>query len=164
MKTLLLFRHAKSSRDEPVISDHERPLNERGLSAAPMMGTFFKKQQLPLDLIISSTALRARQTTELFIPKAGYTGEVNFTREIYDAQAPDIILLLKNVDNKYNAVMLVGHNPTFEDVGKMLGGLSEELPTAAIARIELPIDYWQELSAQTKGRLIDLWRPKELAD
>jgi len=162
MKTLFLFRHAKASRDEPVLDDYERELNERGRTAAALMGQFFRQQKLPLDLIISSTALRARQTTELFIPKAAYQGVVEYTRVIYEASGADLLQLLNDVPTDHHAIMLIGHNPAFEELCRMLTGKKEEIPTAAIARIELPLDDWRELGAATKGRLVDLWKPREI--
>jgi len=78
MKTLLLLRHAKSSWDNPAHSDHQRPLNERGQRDAPRVGALMANEQLLPDLILSSTAQRARQTTERVIELSGYQGQVEY--------------------------------------------------------------------------------------
>ena len=85
MKTLLLLRHAKSSREDPSLQDFDRPLNERGKKDAPLIGKYARKQKIKADLVISSPAERARQTAELFLKSAGPKVELRFDKQIYEA-------------------------------------------------------------------------------
>jgi phosphohistidine phosphatase len=162
MKTLLLLRHAKSSWKQPELADHDRPLNKRGQRDAPRMGRLLKKENLTPDLIVSSTAKRAHDTAEVVAETSGYEDEVDFRPELYMAEPETYLGLLKSLSDDYQSVMLVGHNPGLEELLELLTGESETLPTAALAEIQLPLQRWKDLSSRAKGKLINLWRAREL--
>jgi phosphohistidine phosphatase len=163
MKTLLILRHAKSSWKDPDLADHDRPLNKRGKKDAPEMGKLIKKQKLKPDRIISSTALRARKTAEEAAKNCRYVGEIRFENELYLARPGSIIEVLRKTEGPSpDRIMIVGHNPGLEELVGMLTGTKALFPTAALAQIELPINHWNELHLDTDGKLIHLWRPKEL--
>ena len=163
MKTLLVLRHAKSSWDDPSLDDHERPLNARGERDAPRMGRLARKERLPVELIISSDALRARLTAQAMADATGYRGEILLDPRLYHASAAEVLAVLRSaVEYDIATVMIVGHNPGLEDLVARLTGEAEGLPTAALAQIALPIDRWPDLAASTRGTLVGLWRPKEL--
>lgn len=163
VKTLLVLRHAKSSWDDPALDDHERPLNARGERDAPRMGRLARKERLPVELIISSDALRARLTARAVADASGYRGEILLDPRLYHASAAEILAVLRSaVEHDIATVMIVGHNPGLEDLVARLTGEPESLPTAALAQIALPIDRWPDLTASTRGTLVGLWRPKEL--
>ena len=163
MKTLLLLRHAKSSWDEPGIDDHDRPLKKRGRRDAPAMGQLIREQDLRPECIISSTARRARETTELVSEACGYTSTPQFSGEIYEAPPERYLSVLHQLPNAMTRILVVGHNPGMEELLEGLTGQGIHMPTAALAQLELPIDSWQELTASTKARLVHFWIPKELA-
>lgn len=163
MKTLLMLRHAKSSRDDPSLEDHERPLNKRGRRDGPRMGELMREHRLTPDLIISSDAARARLTAESVAQAAGYAGAIVLDKHLYMAGPADILAVLRTVpETKAETVMIVGHNPGLEELVAQLTGDQEDLPTAALAQITLPIDRWRDLRSSTRGELVGLWRPKEL--
>lgn len=162
MKTLLVLRHAKSSWDHPNLSDHDRPLNGRGEKDAPRMGKLLKKRQLVPDLIISSTALRAKQTAEAVAEQCGYVREIEFTEQFFHAEPQIYLKKLATVDEQHHSVMVVGHNPGLEDLVNHLAQVRETFTTANLAWIELPIAHWSDLKVSTTGILRQLWRPKEL--
>ena len=162
MKTILVLRHAKSSWDDPDCADHDRPLNKRGEKDAPWMGKLLKKAKLLPDLIICSTAKRARKTVEAVADKAGYKGEIQYTGDFYMADPEDYLKALQNVSDECDCVMVVGHNPGMQELVSELSGRDETFPTAALAQLRLPIQHWRELDDQTRGELVNLWRPKEL--
>jgi phosphohistidine phosphatase len=165
MKTLLLMRHAKSSWKESNIPDHDRPLNRRGKHDAPLMGKLLRDQKMNLDLIISSTALRA-ETTANFISKAvRYKGEIILDKSIYNAEPRDLLTLLSNCSDEYNSILLVGHNPTVEETVQMLTNTPEiTMGTCAIAHLTLAVDAWTDLKGKQtfSSRLKNFWTPKEL--
>jgi phosphohistidine phosphatase len=164
MRTLLVLRHAKSSWKDPGLADHDRPLNKRGKKDAPVMGKLIKKRKLTPDWILSSTAVRARKTAEAAAEDSKFSGKVQFDEDLYLAGAVTIVEILQNsAPESAKRIMIVGHNPGFEELVGMLTGQKELFPTAALAQIELPIERWGELTPGTKGKLIHLWRPKELA-
>jgi phosphohistidine phosphatase len=162
MKTLLVLRHAKSSWNDSALDDHERPLNERGLRDAPRMGALVREHGLRPDVVLSSDAVRARLTAEAVAEAARYAGDVLVDPRLYLACPADILSLLPTVRENAETVMIVGHNPGLEQLVEQLTGEREDLPTAALAQIELPIDQWQDLDLSTRGTLVGLWRPGDL--
>jgi phosphohistidine phosphatase len=161
MKTLLILRHAKSSWSNANISDHERPLNERGKRDAPRVGRRLRQEGPAPDLIVSSSARRALLTAEAVARAAAYDDEIAVTRSLYHAGVEECIELLQGLPDTVNVVMIVGHNPGLEDLLFALSGKQEFMPTAALAHVELSIESWLQLSEETDGRLLALWRPRE---
>jgi phosphohistidine phosphatase len=162
MKTLLILRHAKSSWADNRLGDHDRPLDNRGKVDAPKMGKLLERLDLVPDLIVSSSAKRAKTTAELAASSAGYDKQIKITRQLYHAGPEEYFQALQSVEDKFERVMVVGHNPGMEELIEVLSGVYEGMPTAALARIELKIESWKEIGEETKGRLVNLWRPKEL--
>ena len=161
MKTLLVLRHAKSNWDDSAAKDHERPLNARGERDAPRMGQLARDEQLRPELIVSSDAVRARMTASAMADATG--GQLLLDPRLYHAGATDILAALRSVVQENVAtVMIVGHNPGLEELIAQLTGERENLPTAALARLALPIERWSDLDTSTRGTLVGLWRPKDL--
>jgi phosphohistidine phosphatase len=163
MKTLLVLRHAKSSRDDPALDDRDRPLTARGERDAPRMGRLVRDEQLSPDLVVCSDAVRARQTAEAMAEAAGYSGTILLEHRLYAAEPAVILAVLRDVvEPDVDTVMIVGHNPGLEDLVSALTGAREDLPTAALAHLELPIDRWSDIGPRTRGTLVRVWRPREL--
>lgn len=162
MKTLLILRHAKSSWKDETLPDHERPLNKRGKQSAPLMGELIRREGLLPDLILCSTAKRARQTADLVAEASAYQGEIQHSRELYAAPPQAYLQALSQLEDQYERVMVVGHNPGLEELLQALTGEMQPLPTAALAQVDLPIESWAELKSLRRGRLVEIWRPKEL--
>jgi len=148
MKTLTLVRHAKSSWDNQDWTDLERPLNQRGLSDAPIMAQVIAKRLVPKpDLILSSNAARALATADIFAKALGFPDDcVNVENGIYSLGTKYIINLLKTQSDDANSIILFGHNP---DVTSMaiyfLGDFIESLPTCAVISIDFDIEQWSEI-------------------
>ncbi len=161
MKTLFILRHAKSSWDDAALSDFERPLNERGLDAAPLMGGVMKKNRFEPELILSSPARRAEQTAALVKQSAGIGGAIRFDERIYEASPARLLEVISEQNEKIASVMLVGHNPGLEGLLKLLTGELQPMPTAALAIVDLETDKWNQINS-SKGSLRTLIRPKEI--
>lgn len=162
MKTLLILRHAKSSWSDESLPDYERPLNQRGLKDAPRMGILLKDYELLPNLVLSSTAKRARDTADLVIATSGYAGELRLIPELYSFLSGPYFEVLQGLPDRYERIMLIGHNPGLEELLVALTGEAASLPTAALAQVNLPIQAWGELAPDASGELINLWKPKEL--
>jgi len=162
MRTLLILRHAKSSWKETGLTDHDRSLNKRGRRDAPRIGELLREQGLVPDMILSSSAKRAKRTAEIVAEESGFSGEIMFSRELYAAWPESYIDALSIQPDQYECVMVVGHNPGLEELLLVLAGEAERMPTAALAQVTLPIDSWRELSYETSGELVKIWRPREL--
>lgn len=161
MKKLFLLRHAKSSWEDHGLSDFERPLNERGLTAAPFMGETMRSRELLPDVIIASPAKRAKQTAELVRSAALIDSELLFDGRIYAASTSELLEVVLELENDFNIAMMVGHNPGFENLVRVLTGEFEIMPTAALALIDLQIEQWRDI-APGSGNLQSVLRPKEL--
>lgn len=162
MKTLLILRHAKSSWDNDQLADFDRPLNKRGRRQAPQMGQLLTEQGLGIDLVVSSTARRARETAEAVMAASGFDGEVRYSKAFYEAPPVTYLASLNALSDDYDCVLVVGHNPGLQALVALLTGRDEAFPTAALAQIALPIDSWSAFGVATRGRLVNLWRPSEL--
>jgi phosphohistidine phosphatase len=163
MKTLLIMRHAKSSWKNAALPDDQRPLNKRGQTDAPRMGRLLREAGLTPAVILSSTALRVRQTALAAAEACGFEGEIQFEASLYGAPAETYLHLLRGLPAEPQLVMVVGHNPGVEELLAELTGEDEHLATGSIARIELDIAHWADLRAETEGRLATILRPREMA-
>lgn len=161
MKTLLILRHAKYDSKDDDLPDHDRPLDQRGQETAPRVGEMMRQENILPDLILSSTAKRARHTAELAAQSLGYKGEIKLLSQFYAAPSETYIRALSGIDDRYESVMVVGHNPGLEDLVQSLTYQVRQMPTAALACIELPIRHWSEISTHPHGRLTSIWKPKE---
>ncbi|MEP6849157.1 MAG: histidine phosphatase family protein [Acidobacteriota bacterium] len=159
MKKLLLLRHAKSSWADAHMTDFDRPLNERGLAAAPFMGGIISRERLIPDFILSSPAERARNTAELVRLGGGLEIEIRYDERIYEASPQKLQQILAEIDPKYISVMMVGHNPGIEGLARVLTGVNAEMPTAALAEIDLNIEDWKDIGPGV-GDHIRVIRPK----
>lgn len=161
MKTLFILRHAKSSWENPDWSDFERPLNKRGLEAAPLMGETMRKNQFLPDLILSSPAKRAEQTAQLIKKAADFCAEIQFDERIYEASPARLLEVIAERNEKNESLMLIGHNPGLEGLLRYLIGETHPMATATLAVVDLPADKWNKIN-HASGNLRFLIRPREL--
>ena len=162
MKTLLVLRHAKSSWSDSALSDAERRLNKRGKRDAPRMGQLVRDERLTPELIISSTAKRAESTAKRVAKSCRYKGEIELDEALYLGGLPGY-RTVQRIPDVIDCAMIIGHNPDMEALIEALTGRYKRMPTAALAQIELPIDHWRDLELTGTYRLVNLWRPKEIA-
>lgn len=164
MKTILIMRHAKSDWDSNARTDHERPLNTRGQLDAPRMGALLKEQELVPDWIISSTAVRARQTAQGVIAGSGYENEWEQTPDFYHADPEAYLEKLATLPDELERVMVVGHNPGIAELIEELTGRPVMVTTGNIAQVTLPLTRWADiLTADFDGKLINFWQPRDVA-
>ena len=163
MKSLLLLRHAKSSWNDSNLPDQERPLNPRGKRDAPRMGRLLLDKKLVPDLILSSTAKRARKTVKKVVRACGYPGKIKYTEALYASDAENYLHLLAQQGSEFERILIVGHNPEIELFLNLLTGCQENMPTAALAYIQLTIEHWEDISCKSNGNLLAVWRPKKLS-
>lgn len=163
MKNLLILRHAKSSWEFTDLSDHDRPLNDRGKRDAPRMGKVLLKERLVPQLIISSSAARARTTAEKVAKTSHYSGEITIDSSLYRTGASAYLNVLRSQASEFETVLIVGHNPDVEHLVEILTGNVMEIPTCGLAYVKLLIKRWPDLKDDKKGKLAKMWRPKELS-
>ena len=164
MKTLFVIRHAKSSWDDTSLSDHDRPLNERGLRDAVRMGKALKDRGVQPDVILSSTANRARTTASMIAEALEFPdSDITEGDQWYLAPAKLWLRSVQQIDEDASAAMIFGHNPGMHDFAEQI--LENEsisrFPTLAVAHLEWDLSYWGEIDWRT-ARLAELLLPKEL--
>jgi phosphohistidine phosphatase len=153
VKTLHLLRHAKSSWDDPNLDDHDRPLAARGRQAAGVVASRMARQGTRVDLVLCSSAVRARQTFEFLLPVLGAPLYIHIGPELYTANASDLLRLIQAVSEEASGVLVVGHNPALEELTDWLAGdgepgaveeLRRKFPTAVLATLTTG-NAWSEL-------------------
>ncbi|VAX40637.1 phosphoglycerate mutase family domain protein [hydrothermal vent metagenome] len=162
-KHLLIMRHAKSSWKKSGTNDHDRPLNKRGKRDAPRMGELLIEKKRVPELILSSTATRARSTASLVAEGADYDGVVELDDNLYHPSVSNCIEVLRKLYYNYASILLVAHNPGMEELLLHFTGQYHFFPTATIAFVKLPLSSWRDLTMQTKGKLKNIWKPKDFA-
>lgn len=164
MKKLLIVRHAKSSWDVANIDDFDRPLNERGLRNAPEMARRLVLREFVPDLILSSPANRAISTARLFNHQFGdKEGMIKTEQSIYEASRSNLCKIIDRQNPDHCLIIMVGHNPGLTDYVNWLCDSDVELPTCAIAEIDVDDFKWNGWK-KGSGKLIDFDYPKKKFD
>ncbi len=169
-RELLILRHAKSDWGAGASNDFARPLAKRGRKDAPRVGAWLYREGLVPDLVISSPAERAKQTAVKICKTIDYKNkDIIWFDEIYAADVSDLLRVLARCPTDARTVLLVGHNPGLEELLLFLAGDEVEetedgkiLPTAALARLEMPED-WGSLGSSC-AQLIGITRPRNLSE
>ena len=171
MKTLGIFRHAKSDWNDARLRDFDRPLNKRGRKGAAIMGEHIRNDGRAWKRILASPAVRVTQTIELASEAAGMAPPVSWDRRIYLANSATLMDLLREQEGDPASIMLIGHNPGLEDLifdlvpddgtSPLRDVVEEKFPTAAYAVLELDIDSWDDID-ENCARIVHLVRPRDL--
>lgn len=150
MKTIYLARHAKSYWKDQSIPDFDRPLNSRGKRDAPFMGKILKDKMIKPDLIISSPAKRTKKTAIAIAIKIGYPEkDIIYNEELYEASSNTILKLIKKIDEKYESVMIFGHNPGLTMLNNQISDFYiDNIPTCGIVALNLD-DKWNSIGKNT---------------
>jgi phosphohistidine phosphatase len=171
MKTLSLFRHAKSGWDSPVSRDFDRPINERGVKGARMMGHHLRDAGWGFDHVLSSPAVRCTETLDAFCEGYGRILHPNWDRRIYLASGATLLDVVHELPDEVERLLLCGHNPGLEDLifdlvpdvkgDALRDSIETKFPTSAVAELKMDIERWSD--ARTgKAQFKRLVRPRDL--
>ncbi len=158
MKKLLLIRHAKAEK-ETSGKDFDRPLKYIGIQDAAFMADRLKDNSIIPDYVISSPALRAKTTAEIFADQFSLA-EPTLDKSIYEASEKTLLRIINKLPNEHNFIALVGHNPGMAYILYNLTGLIRDVNTCTVAVVEFETDDWAEVSGGT-GTLSYYSSPKE---
>ncbi len=171
MKTLTVLRHAKSSWDDAVSRDFDRPLNARGQRAAVTVGRHMRSEGLSFDHVVASPAVRITETVEQVETGYGSALAPAWDRRIYLASASTLMDVVHELPAGADSALLIGHNPGLEDLVLMLvpdragdalrDSVEEKFPTAALAVITFETDDWGAIRSGS-GTLVRFVRPRDL--
>lgn len=150
MKKLYIIRHAKSSWEDPDLSDFDRPLNDRGKRDAPRMAERLKEKRLTPDIVLTSPARRAKDTCHIFCKELGFIkSKIEEKPGLYHASDDEILKVIRTLkdrtgDDEEN-VLIFGHNPGLTEFANMLlNGHIRNIPTAGIVAAHLKIEKWKD--------------------
>jgi phosphohistidine phosphatase len=162
MKKLFLVRHAKAEEASVGQKDFDRMLHHKGLMDAPRMGRTIAEAAERPQKLISSTAVRAYQTAYFFAEQLKFeTSEIELNEDIYEASARSLLNTVNQLDDRYDCLMLFGHNPSFSYLSEYLTkDIIGDLPTCGVILIEFELDTWKAVSEAT-GKLKQFWYPQE---
>lgn len=163
-RRLTLMRHAKSDWANHNLSDHDRPLNERGSRTAPMLGKHFVDNHISPAVVIASTALRVRETLSFMLATWSYEPEVFYEQSLYLASAETLSSHVRGLHDDWSDVLIIGHNPGLAEFVSRLAGRPLEMPTAAAAVFTSVKESWTDAVAARKWELSAHWCPRELFD
>lgn len=164
MKTLLFLRHGKSDWDAPFDHDHERPLAKRGRKAAKAVGRYLSQIDMVPDGIVSSTALRARDTVSIAAETGSWGTSIKESQTLYGASPEQLVKVIQSEPDSTERLMLVGHEPAWsETVGMLIGQGNIRFPTAAVACLDFDVDSWSSVKFG-HGELVFFVPPKLLPD
>lgn len=162
MRRLVLMRHAKSSWKTDAPSDHARPLNKRGRRDAPRVGARLRELGWVPDLVLASDSARTTETFERMRATLGYEGEAVFTRELYHAGTDELRAALATLSDEVETVLVLGHNPGWEEALGALTGRDEVMKTGCAALLSHDADDWPTASDAGPWNLHALIAPREL--
>jgi phosphohistidine phosphatase len=147
MKTLVIVRHAKSSWDSPGLSDHERPLNKRGMRDAPVMGARLAEWGPPVDRVITSSAKRALTTAEFVTQEMGLPwDEIQIDEDLYHATEEEMLEIIQEQEDYIDGLMLFGHNPGMTYLVNDLSNLDlGNLPTCGVVILQFDVESWTDV-------------------
>jgi len=170
VKTLLLLRHAKASRDDPTLDDFDRPLAPRGEESAKRVGRYLRDEIGAPDLVLCSAALRTRQTLDHVATALGPDVAVKVLKGLYLAAPSRLLAAIRRTPDAVGALLVIAHNPGIAMLAADLAGsgdavlrrrMTEKFPTGALADIRLDIAHWADAAPHT-GRLRGFVAPREL--
>ena len=167
MKRLFVLRHAKSAWDDPTLRDRDRPLAPRGRKAAKRMGKWARKHDVRPQLVVCSSAVRARETLQRMLPDLG-APEVWFEVALYAASAETLLARVHALPGEIDEAMVVGHNPGVMDLvlllaapGPLRDRAADNVPTGALAVLEIDVAAWGD-AAPAAASLTRFVSPREL--
>ena len=151
MKTLLLIRHAKSSWNEPVLTDFDRPLNERGKKDAPEMAKRIK-EKIAIELFVSSPAKRAKKTAKIFAEEFGVDkNEIVLVEDLYGATEEAFAEAVASLKDKNDVVAIFSHNPGITEFANSLTATRvDDMPTCAVFALQCETDTWKNFAEAEK--------------
>ena len=161
MKTLYLIKHAKSDWSVPGESDMERGITKKGLKHIKTMGSYLFLRGIKPDVILSSCALRAQETSNILAEKIDFSGPKHYLQELYLSPPELIKEIIMAQDDELSSMFIIGHNPQLSELVFMLSGEHiAKMPSLGIVAVEFDIQEWSELE-EKQGTIEFFISPKQ---
>jgi len=159
MKKLFLIRHAKSDWSNEQLRDFNRPLNHRGKKNVSLIAKILKNKSVHPNLIISSPACRAKETTRQIMKKIAFD-EVVYEKCLYEASLANTLEIIKLIPDEHNEVFIIGHNPSLNMLAFYLLEFNRNFPTCGVLEMTFETNTWKGID-KTNGKLISFEYPKK---
>lgn len=156
-RRLIVMRHAKSSWKTDAPTDHARPLNKRGRRDAPAVGAELARLGWTPAAVISSDSVRTTETLARMSEPLGFTGEPTLTRELYHGGLDEIRAMVGELPDDVPSVLVLGHNPGWEEAAEFLSGQHLEMKTACAALLSIDAASWRETLDQPGRWTLEHW-------
>ena len=143
--------------------DYDRPLKDRGRKAAKRIGRHLAAEKLTDPLVLCSPAVRTRETAAIVLKHANLRVEVRFEERIYEASLRDLVQVVSEIPDEKPVVIMIGHNPGFEELLAYLTGEGRRMPTCALAKIKFEVESWKDIK-EDQGTLEWFVIPRELEE
>ena len=161
MRSIIIFRHGKSDWDAKYNRDHDRPLSKRGIKASKKMGQYLNKiHQIP-EIVVSSSAIRTKNTAKLAIKHGNWSSKFFIENEIYGGTSETLLNIIHSTEDKYGSICFVGHEPTCSSFISLCTYHSQRFTTASMAKINFKTNSWGKIEFG-KGILEWIKSPKEI--
>ena len=161
MRSIIIFRHGKSDWDAIYDRDHDRPLSRRGIKASKKMGQYLNKIHQVPEIVISSSAIRTKNTAKLAIEHGNWSSKFFIETKIYGGTSETLLSIINSTENKYRSICLVGHEPTCSSFISLCTYHSQRFTTASMAKINFKTNSWDKIE-YGKGILEWIKSPKEI--
>jgi len=168
VRYLILMRHAKSDWGDESLSDHDRPLNRRGLRDAPNMARWLADLDLIPDMILCSSSVRTRETVDTMMdvwttePSRTAEPTISFSEDLYHATPEEIIGAIRCDGGTSRRLLVVAHNPGMTSLVSHFAQRFTEMPTAAVAVFQTDCERWNDLQPEATMQMIEQMGPKGL--
>lgn len=160
-RQILILRHGKAEKSDGELSDRDRRLLPRGQRQCESMARQLVDGGYPPDYVLSSPALRARETAGRTIDAAGLGVQIQGDERLYDATPRSYLAILQDLPDTVQRVLVVGHNPTVEEFVEHATGREQRMRTAYLAVLETQLPTWRDLAPDTRFRRVALLTPEE---
>ena len=158
MKRLFLVRHAKAVIGNHSILDHDRKISTDGIRDIKKISYYLKNNNLNPDHIISSTSIRTLETINIL--NETIHGKIYTDPLLYNAHVIDVEKIIKDMPDKYDSLMIIGHNPSMTNLINKISNINiDYLPTSGIGIVDFNC-RWKSIN--NNGILFDFICPKKL--
>lgn len=161
IRRIILLRHSKSDWESSALSDHDRPLAKRGKRDAVAMGKYLTKIGAKPDYALCSTAVRAVKTYKRAAKAGKWNSPVELSESLYVPTAESVFQAVQSAPDTCSTLLVVGHEPTWSEMVRLLTGASVAMPTSASACIEVQVDNWGQVEPGS-GTLLWVNTPKTI--
>jgi phosphohistidine phosphatase len=161
MKTLYLIRHAKAGWNEPDTSDFERKISKKGKKDINTMGSYLSLVGIKPQLILSSCALRAQETSDLLGDKIGYDGKTHYLQELYLTAVDVIREIISIQEDDIDSMFIIGHNPQLHELANsLIDDHISKFPSLGVIALNFDITSWSDIY-DVKGEIDFFIFPKQ---